>query len=114
MMDANQVWDVGEAIESMRQLAEFQPWFIEEPTSPDDVLGHAKIAKAISPIKVASGEMCQNRGMFKQFLKADAIQVCQIDSCRIGGVNEILCLCRLQLCFESSRLSHFEPCRRLP
>ncbi len=90
MMDANQVWEVGQAIENMRRLAEFKPWFIEEPTSPDDVLGHAKIARAIAPIKVASGEQCQNRVMFKQFLAADAIQICQIDSCRIGGVNEIL------------------------
>ena len=90
MMDANQVWETDEAISHMRELAEFQPWFIEEPTSPDDVLGHAKIAEAIAPIKVATGEMCQNRVMFKQFLQACGLQVCQIDSCRIGGVNEIL------------------------
>ncbi len=90
MMDANQVWDVDEAIAHMRRLAEFQPWFIEEPTSPDDILGHAAIAKAIAPIKVATGEMCQNRVVFKQMMQADAIQICQIDSCRIGGVNEIL------------------------
>ena len=90
MMDANQVWDVGTAIEWMRQLARFKPWFIEEPTSPDDVLGHAAIAKAITPIQVATGEHCQNRVLFKQFLQAGAIGVCQIDSCRIGGVNEIL------------------------
>ncbi len=90
MMDANQVWDVGQAIEHMQQLAEFKPWFIEEPTSPDDVLGHAAIAKAIAPIKVATGEMCQNRVMFKQFMQADAIGICQIDSCRMGGVNDVL------------------------
>jgi L-fuconate dehydratase len=90
MMDANQVWEVDEAIDNMRQLAEFKPWFIEEPISPDDILGHARIAKAISPIKVATGEHCHNRVMFKQFLQADGLQVCQIDSCRIGGVNEIL------------------------
>jgi L-fuconate dehydratase len=90
MMDANQVWEVDEAIENMKQLAEFQPWFIEEPTSPDDILGHARIAEAIAPIKVATGEHCHNRVMFKQFLQADGLQVCQIDSCRIGGVNEIL------------------------
>jgi L-fuconate dehydratase len=90
MMDANQVWDVGQAIEHMRALAEFRPWFIEEPTSPDDVLGHAAIAKAIAPIKVATGEMCHNRVMFKQFMQADGLQVCQIDSCRLGGVNEVL------------------------
>ncbi len=90
MMDANQVWDVSQAIAWMKQLAEFKPWFIEEPTSPDDVLGHAAIAKAIAPIQVATGEHCQNRVLFKQFLQAGAIGVCQIDSCRIGGVNEIL------------------------
>ena len=90
MMDANQVWDVSQAIAWMKQLAEFKPWFIEEPTSPDDVLGHAAIAKAIAPIQVATGEHCQNRVLFKQFLQAGAIGVLQIDSCRIGGVNEIL------------------------
>jgi len=90
MMDANQVWDVGQAIEHMQALAEFKPWFIEEPTSPDDVLGHAAIAKAIAPIKVATGEMCHNRVMFKQFMQSGGLQVCQIDSCRLGGVNEIL------------------------
>jgi L-fuconate dehydratase len=90
MMDANQVWDVSQAIAWMKQLAEFKPWFIEEPTSPDDVLGHAAIAKAIAPIQVATGEHCQNRVLFKQFLQANAIGVLQIDSCRIGGVNEIL------------------------
>jgi L-fuconate dehydratase len=90
MMDANQRWDVGEAIASMRQLARFDPWWIEEPTSPDDVLGHAAIARAIAPIGVATGEQCQNRVLFKQLLQADAIRFCQIDSCRLGGVNEIL------------------------
>ncbi len=74
----------------MKHLAPFKPWFIEEPTSPDDVLGHAAIAKAVAPIKVATGEHCANRVMFKQFLQAGAIGICQIDSCRIGGVNEIL------------------------
>lgn len=90
MMDANQVWDVPQAIEWMRALSEFKPWFIEEPTSPDDVLGHAAIAKAVAPIAVATGEHCANRILFKQFLQAQAIGVCQIDSCRIGGVNEVL------------------------
>ena len=90
MMDANQYWDVGQAIESMKHLAKFDPWWIEEPTSPDDVLGHAKIARAIAPIGVATGEHCQNRVIFKQLLQADAIKFCQIDSCRLGGVNEIL------------------------
>lgn len=90
MMDANQVWEVSEAIEWMKPLAEFDPWFIEEPTSPDDILGHAAIAEAVAPIQVATGEHCANRVMFKQFLKAGGMGVCQIDSCRLGGVNEIL------------------------
>ncbi len=90
MMDANQRWDVGEAIANMAELARYQPWWIEEPTSPDDVLGHAAIAKAVAPIGVATGEHCQNRVIFKQLLQANAISFCQIDSCRLGGVNEIL------------------------
>lgn len=90
MLDANQYWDVEQAIEHMRHLAQFNPWWIEEPTSPDDVLGHARIAKAIAPIKVATGEHCQNRVIFKQLMQADAMHFCQIDSCRLGGVNEVL------------------------
>jgi L-fuconate dehydratase len=90
MVDANQKWDVNQAINWMKRLAEFNPWWIEEPTSPDDILGHAKIREAIKPIKVATGEHCHNRIMFKQLLQAKAIDFCQIDSCRLGGVNEIL------------------------
>ena len=90
MMDANQCWDVGEAIVQMKELARFQPWWIEEPTSPDDVLGHATIARAVAPIAVATGEVCQNRVLFKQFLQANAIRFLQVDSCRIAGVNEVL------------------------
>ena len=92
MVDANQVWDVGQAIEWVRQLAAFRPWWIEEPTSPDDVLGHAAIARALNPlgIGVATGEHCQNRIIFKQLMQADAIQFCQVDACRLGGVNECL------------------------
>lgn len=90
MMDANQVWGVEEAIRNMRALAKFDPWWIEEPTSPDDVLGHARIAKALAPIGVATGEQVQNRVIFKQLFQAEAIQFCQIDSCRLGGVNEVL------------------------
>ena len=90
MMDANQVWDVGQAISDMATLAQFDPWWIEEPTSPDDVLGHAAIARAIAPIGVATGEHCQNRVVFKQLMQANAIRFCQIDSCRLGGVNEVL------------------------
>lgn len=92
MMDANQKWEVEEAITNMKALARFEPWWIEEPTSPDDILGHAAIAKAIRPIKVATGEHCQNRIMFKQFIEAKALDICQIDSCRVGGVNEILAI----------------------
>ncbi|GAM82509.1 hypothetical protein ANO11243_004900 [Dothideomycetidae sp. 11243] len=92
MVDANQVWSVPEAIEYMKELAQFKPWFIEEPTSPDDVIGHKAIREALKPygIGVATGEMCQNRVMFKQFLQQGAIDVCQIDACRLGGVNEVL------------------------
>ncbi|WP_420321984.1 L-fuconate dehydratase [Flagellimonas sp.] len=92
MMDANQKWDVDEAISNMAELKKFNPWWIEEPTSPDDILGHAKIAKAVHPIKVATGEHCQNRVMFKQLMQANAIGICQIDSCRVGGVNENLAI----------------------
>ncbi|KQU55574.1 fuconate dehydratase [Sphingomonas sp. Leaf339] len=90
MIDANQVWEVGEAIDWVRALAFADPWFIEEPTSPDDVLGHAAIRAAIAPVKVATGEMCQNRILFKQFMAAGAIDIVQLDACRIGGVNEAL------------------------
>jgi L-fuconate dehydratase len=90
MMDANQVWEVQEAIENMERLKEFDPWWIEEPTSPDDVLGHARVARAVAPIGVATGEHCQNRILFKQFMQSGAISFCQIDSCRLGGVNEVI------------------------
>jgi L-fuconate dehydratase len=90
MMDANQVWEVNEAIRNMERLAEFDPWWIEEPTSPDDVLGHARIARAVAPIGVATGEHAMNRVLFKQLMQADAISFCQIDSCRLGGVNEVI------------------------
>jgi len=89
-MDANQRWDVGVAIEWMERLAEFAPYWIEEPTSPDDILGHAAVARAVAPILVATGEHVHNRTMFKQFLAAGAIGVCQVDACRLGGVNEVL------------------------
>src|SRR5712692_2850188 len=90
MLDANQVWSIGQAIDAMRALAEVNPWWIEEPTSPDDVLGHRRIREAIAPSRVATGEHVQNRVMFKQLLQAGAIDFCQIDSCRLGGVNEVL------------------------
>jgi L-fuconate dehydratase len=90
MMDANQRWGVVEAIARTRELAEFEPWWMEEPTSPDDVLGHARIRREAAPVRIATGEHCQNRVMFKQLLQAGAIDVCQIDSCRLAGVNENL------------------------
>jgi L-fuconate dehydratase len=90
MMDANQVWDVEEAIRCIRELSVFRPHWIEEPTSPDDILGHATIARAVAPVGVATGEHCHSRVMFKQLLQAGAINFCQIDSCRLGGVNEVL------------------------
>ncbi|MEX2744427.1 L-fuconate dehydratase [Rhizobium mongolense] len=90
MIDANQVWEVKQAIEWVKELAFAKPYFIEEPTSPDDVAGHRKIREAIRPVKVATGEMCQNRIMFKQFIAEGAIDIVQIDSCRMGGLNEVL------------------------
>ncbi len=89
MLDANQVWDVGEAIEYMKPLAELDPVWIEEPTSPDDVLGHARIRREIRPIGVATGEHCHNRVMWKQLFQADAIDYAQIDGCRLAGLNEV-------------------------
>jgi L-fuconate dehydratase len=90
MIDANQVWEVDQAIEWVNKLAFSKPFFIEEPTSPDDVAGHRKIRQAIGEVKVATGEMCQNRIMFKQFIAEGAIDIVQIDSCRMGGLNEVL------------------------
>jgi L-fuconate dehydratase len=92
MMDANQVWGVDEAIAAMNVLGEFDPWWIEEPTSPDDILGHARIRSAIAPVRVATGEHVQNRVIFKQLLQVGAIDVCQIDACRVAGVNEVLAI----------------------
>jgi L-galactonate dehydratase len=86
-----QVWSVPEAISYMNSLAEFQPWFIEEPTSPDDILGHAAVRNALAGrVKVATGEMVQNRIVFKQLLQAGAVDIIQPDACRVGGVNEVL------------------------
>jgi L-fuconate dehydratase len=100
MMDANQCWDVGESIRQIKALAGYDPWWIEEPTSPDDVLGHAAIARAVAPIGVATGEACQNRVIFKQLMQAGAIRFCQVDSCRVGGVNEVLSILLLAARFE--------------
>jgi L-fuconate dehydratase len=108
MTDANQVWDVGEAVDWMRDLAPFRPLWIEEPTSPDDVLGHKAIREALKPygIAVATGEMCQNRVLFKQFLQADAIDYVQIDSTRLGGVNEVLAVLLLAAKFGKPVCPH--------
>ena len=90
MMDANQVWDVDEAIDNMRRLADANPYWIEEPTHPDDILGHARVQRAVAPIRVATGEVAANRVIFKQLLQAGAIGVMQVDACRVGGVPEVL------------------------
>ncbi|XP_052074591.1 mitochondrial enolase superfamily member 1-like isoform X4 [Mytilus californianus] len=94
MVDANQKWEVQESIDWMKKLAPYKPLWIEEPTNPDDIMGHAAIAEALNPlgIAVATGEHCQNRVMFKQFLKGKAMQYCQIDACRVGGVNECIAI----------------------
>jgi L-fuconate dehydratase len=90
MLDANQVWGIDQAIHAIGVLAEVDPWWIEEPTSPDDVLGHRRIRESVKPIGIATGEHVQNRVMFKQLMQAQAIDFCQVDSCRLGGVNEVL------------------------
>ncbi|QHC67762.1 fuconate dehydratase [Rathayibacter sp. VKM Ac-2759] len=90
MIDANQVWDVPEAIDWVQSLAEFRPLWIEEPTSPDDVLGHAAVRRAVAPIGVASGEHGMNRVLFKQMFQAGALDFCQLDAARLGSVNEIV------------------------
>lgn len=103
MLDANQVFEVPEAISWVQQLSEFKPLWIEEPTSPDDVLGNARIARELKKfgIGVASGEMICNRVMFKQFFQANAFEYCQIDSARIGGINEILAVYLMAKKFNS-------------
>jgi L-fuconate dehydratase len=90
MLDANQVWGIDQAIHAIEVLSEVDPWWIEEPTSPDDVLGHRRIRESVKPIGIATGEHVQNRVMFKQLMQAQAIDFCQVDSCRLGGVNEVL------------------------
>ncbi len=90
MIDANQVWEVDQAVDWVKALSFARPFFIEEPTSPDDVFGHKAIREGVAPVKVATGEMCQNRIIFKQFIKEGAIDIVQIDSCRMGGLNEVL------------------------
>lgn len=92
MVDANQKWGVAEAIARTRLLAEAKPYWMEEPTNPDDILGHARIRREVKPVRIATGEHCHNRVMFKQLFQAQAIDVCQIDSCRVAGVNENLAI----------------------
>lgn len=89
-LDANQKWGVAEAIERSRAFLDLKPYWMEEPSSPDDILGHLAVRQAIAPIKVATGEHIQNRVLFKQFFQANAIDICQIDACRVGGVNEVV------------------------
>jgi L-fuconate dehydratase len=100
MMDANQQWGVIEAIERTNALAEVDPWWMEEPTNPDDILGHARIRREVSPVRIATGEHCHNRVMFKQLMQAEAIDVCQIDSCRLAGVNENLAVLLMAAKFD--------------
>ncbi|TDW69810.1 L-fuconate dehydratase [Kribbella pratensis] len=100
MIDANQVWDVPQAIEWVKALAGFDPLWIEEPTSPDDILGHAAIRKAVAPIGVATGEHGMNRVLFKQMFQAGAIDFCQLDAARLGSVNEVLAVYLLAACFD--------------
>ena len=100
MVDANQKWGVLEAISRTEQLAELKPWWMEEPTSPDDILGHARIRREVPAVRIATGEHCQNRIMFKQFLQAEAIDVLQLDSCRVAGVNENLAILLLAAKFN--------------
>ena len=106
MTDANQVWEVSEAIEWVRALAPADPYWIEEPVSPDDILGHARVRAGVAPVRVATGEHCHNRVMFKQFLQADAIDVVQLDACRLGGVNEALAVLLLAAAFDKPVCPH--------
>jgi L-fuconate dehydratase len=100
MVDANQKWGVLEAIDRTTRLAELKPWWMEEPTNPDDVLGHARIRREVPQVRIATGEHCHNRVMFKQFLQAQALDVLQLDSCRVGGVNENIAILLLAKKFD--------------
>ncbi|HEY5382383.1 MAG TPA: enolase C-terminal domain-like protein [Acidobacteriaceae bacterium] len=100
MVDANQKWGVAEAIARTRALAELKPWWMEEPTSPDDILGHARIRREVAPTRIATGEHCHNSVMFKQLFQAKAIDVCQLDSCRVAGINENLAILLMAAKFE--------------
>lgn len=106
MIDANQVWEISEAIDHVRALAAYDPYWIEEPVSPDDILGHATVRRAVAPIRVATGEHAHNRVMFKQLLQAEAIDVVQFDCCRLGGVNEALAVLLLAARFGKPVCQH--------
>lgn len=106
MIDANQVWEVEQAIEWIKALSGFDPWWIEEPLSPDDILGHARVARAVAPVRVASGEHAHNRIIFKQLLASDAIGVVQPDLCRLGGLNEALAVLLLAAKFGKPVCPH--------
>ena len=106
MTDANQVWEVEQAIEWVNALGPVDPYWIEEPVSPDDILGHAHVRRGVAPVRVATGEHCHNRVMFKQFLQAEAIDVVQLDACRLGGVNEALAVLLLAAAFDKPVCPH--------
>jgi L-fuconate dehydratase len=106
MVDANQVWEVGQAIDWVNAMKAFDLYWIEEPVSPDDILGHGAVRKGVAPVRVATGEHCHNRIMFKQFLQAGAIDVVQIDACRLGGVNEVLAVLLLAAAFDKPVCPH--------
>jgi L-fuconate dehydratase len=106
MTDANQVWEVGQAIDWMEALKPIDPYWIEEPVSPDDILGHARVRQGVAPVRVATGEHCHNRIMFKQFLQAGALDVVQVDACRLGGVNELLAVLLLAAAYETPVCPH--------
>jgi L-fuconate dehydratase len=99
-VDANQRWDVGEAIGWITALAPWDPWWVEEPTSPDEILGHATIRREVSPVRIATGEHVQNRIVFKQMLQAGSLDVLQIDAARVAGVNENIAILLLAAVFD--------------
>ncbi len=106
MTDANQVWEIDQAVGWMAALKGVDPYWIEEPVSPDDILGHARVKRGVAPVRVATGEHCHNRVMFKQFLQAGAIDVVQVDACRLGGVNEVIAVLLLAAAFDKPVCPH--------
>ena len=106
MVDANQIWEVGQAIDWINRLAPYDPWFVEEPTSPDDIFGHRKIRRHTHGVRIATGEHCQNRIMFKQLIANDAVDVVQIDACRLASLNEILAVCLIAAKYDKPVCPH--------